>query len=116
MNKWIYFYDNEVIKYAENLKPSYRNELEITDINNKYIEEKKIDYYLIKPGGVWLDAGTENSLLQASSYMQTIQNRQNIQISSPEIIALKNGWTSKKKIMNSIKYLNNSYTSFIKNL
>ena len=64
---------------------------------------------------MWLDAGTEKSLLQSSLFIQTMQERQNIQISSPEIIAYKNGWISKKKLINSISDIKNSYTSFIKN-
>ncbi len=112
----IYFYDNNVIKYAKKLKPSSRNELEITDINNSYIKDKSLDYFLIKPGGVWLDAGTEKSLLQSSVFIQTMQERQNIQISSPEIIAYKNGWISKKRLLKSIQNINNSYTSFLRNL
>ena len=112
----IYFYDNNVIQIASNLKPSNRRELEITDINNIYIKKQNLDYYKIKPGGVWLDAGTEKSLLQSSSYIQTIQERQNIQISSPEIIAYKNGWITKSKLLKSVKNINNSYISFLKNL
>ncbi len=112
----IYFYDHKIIKYANKLKPSKRNELEITDINNEYIKDKKLDYFKIRPGGVWLDAGTEKSLLQSSLFIQTMQERQNIQISSPEIIAYKNGWISKKKLMSSVSNINNSYTSFLKNL
>ena len=65
---------------------------------------------------MWLDAGTEKSLLQSSSYIQTIQERQNIQISSPEIIAYKNGWITKSKLLKSVKNINNSYISFLKNL
>ena len=112
----IYFYDNNVIQIASNLKPSNRRELEITDINNMYIKKQNLDYYKIKPGGVWLDAGTEKSLLQSSSYIQTVQERQNIQISSPEIIAYKNGWITKSKLLKSVKNINNSYISFLKNL
>tara|TARA_Y100000590_G_scaffold469783_1_gene659707 strand:- start:3089 stop:3844 length:756 start_codon:yes stop_codon:yes gene_type:complete len=112
----IYFYDKNVIKYANKLKPSNRNELEITDINNYYVDEKKLDYFTIKPGGVWLDAGTEKSLLQSSTFIQTMQERQNIQISSPEIIAYKKGWITKKKLINSISDIKNAYTSFLRNL
>ena len=112
----IYFYDNNVCSIASNLKPSVRNELEITDINNYYIKENKLDYFKIKPGGVWLDAGTEKSLLQSSLYIQTMQERQNIQISSPEIIAYQNKWISKKKLLSSVSNINNSYISFLKNL
>ena len=111
----IYFYDNEVTKIAENLKPSKRNELEITDVNNAYINKKKLDYYKIKRGAVWLDAGTEKSLLQASIYIQTLQERQNTQISCPEIIAFENNWISKKKLINSAEKISNSYSNFIKN-
>tara|TARA_X000000950_G_scaffold285826_1_gene392822 strand:+ start:469 stop:1320 length:852 start_codon:yes stop_codon:yes gene_type:complete len=111
----IYFYDNKVINFAKKLKPSNRNELEITDINNYYLKESNLKYFKIKPGGVWLDAGTEKSLLQSSLFIQTMQERQNIQISSPEIIAYNNGWISKKKLISSVSDINNSYTSFIKN-
>ena len=98
------------------MKPSKRKELEITDVNNIYLNNNCLSYFKIKPGGVWLDAGTEKSLLQSSLYIQTMQERQNIQISSPEIIAYENGWISKKKLLNSVKKINNSYISFLKNL
>ena len=111
----MYFFDNNVINLSKTLKPSKRNELEITDINNYYLKENNLKYFKIKPGGVWLDAGTEKSLLQSSLFIQTMQERQNIQISSPEIIAYNNGWISKKKLISSVSDINNSYTSFIKN-
>jgi len=111
----IYFYDNEVVKIAENLESSKRNELEITDVNNIYINKKKLEFYKMKRGAVWLDAGTEKSLLQASIYMQTLQERQNIQISCPELIAFENNWISKKKLIKATENITNSYFNYIKN-
>jgi len=101
----LYVYDNTVVKNVKMLKPSKRGELEISDLNNLYIKQKKLEAVFLNSGSVWLDAGTAQDLLKASHFVQTIQDRQKILIGSPEAIALKNGWITKselKKIINKM--------------
>ena len=113
----LYFYDNKVVNIIKKIKPSKRNELEITDINKYYLKNKELDFHKMPPGSVWLDAGTEKSLLQAAHYVQTIQERQNIQIACPEVISLKNKWIS-KKIFNNLaqKYAHNLYGQYLRKI
>ena len=85
----IYFYDSQVVKYAESLKPSARGEIEITDLNNVYLEKRQLKAKLFGRGVAWLDAGTHESLLQASSFIQTVQERQGLMVSCPEEIAFR---------------------------
>ena len=85
----MYFYDKNSIKYAKELKPSKRNELEITDLNNIYLTKRKLKVFFLDRGDVWLDAGTHVTLMQASQYIQTIEDRQGLKISCPEEIAWK---------------------------
>lgn len=88
----IYFYDEKVTGYAKNLKPSSRGEIEITDINRIYLEEKKLYVEVLGRGVAWLDAGKHEALLQASTFVQTVQERQGMMISCPEEIALRKGF------------------------
>lgn len=94
----LYFYDNEVISIAKNLKPSKRNELEITDVNKVYLERKKLSVKLFEKGFAWLDTGTFDALYKASSYVQTIQERQGILIACIEEIAFRNKWISQEEL------------------
>ena len=113
----IYFYDNDVVKLVKKLKPSKRNELEITDLNNLYLNLKKLKVIKMTRGMVWLDLGSFSSLLKASQYVSIVQERQNIQIGCPEEITFKNKWISKlefKKIAN--KAPQNSYGDYLRNL
>ncbi len=80
----LYFYDNNVVEYAKNLKPSARGELEITDLNNVYLKNGNLDVKLLGRGFAWLDTGTHSSLLQASQYVQTIEENQSIKIACLE--------------------------------
>ncbi|HKZ43619.1 MAG TPA: glucose-1-phosphate thymidylyltransferase RfbA [Anaerolineales bacterium] len=88
----LYFYDNEVVKIASNLKPSDRGELEITDINRVYLSRGKLQVEVLGRGVAWLDAGTHSSLLQAANFVQTVEERQGLMISSPEEIAFRRGF------------------------
>ncbi len=94
----IYFYDNKVVKFAEAMKPSPRGELEITDLNNIYLQRKQLRAKLFGRGVAWLDAGTHESLLHAASFIQTIQERQGLMISCPEEIAYRMGFITKEQL------------------
>lgn len=95
----IYFYDNDVIKIAENLRPSERGELEITDINKEYLRRGKLDVKLMGRGYTWLDTGTHDSMLEVASFIATIEKRQNLKVASLEEIAYRQGWISKKHLI-----------------
>lgn len=113
----LYFYDNNVIEYAKNLKPSARGELEITDLNKVYLEKGKLHTELLGRGFAWLDTGTHNSLLKAGQYVQTIEENQGIKIACLEEIAYRVGFLSKDSIKaEAEKYKNNEYFSYVKNI
>ena len=113
----LYFYDNKVIDYAKNLKPSARDELEITDLNKVYLEKGKLHTELLGRGFAWLDTGTHNSLLKAGQYVQTIEENQGIKIACLEEVAYRVGFLSKEKIFESAdKYKNNEYFSYVKQI
>ena len=113
----LYFYDNNVIKYALSLKPSKRNELEISDINKIYLSKKQLSVKKLGSGVVWLDAGTFISLLQSSQYIQTLQDRQNTLIGSPEEIAYLKNFIQKKDLKKLImKYSKNAYGRYLSKL
>lgn len=91
----IYFYDNQVVEFARNLKPSARGEVEITDINNAYLRQGALQVEMLGRGFAWLDAGTHESLLQSANFVHALQNRQGMMISCPEEIALRRGFISR---------------------
>jgi glucose-1-phosphate thymidylyltransferase len=110
----IYFYDNQVVEIAETLKPSPRGEIEITDLNKVYLQRGKLKAKMFGRGVAWLDAGTHESLLQAASFIQTIQERQGLMISCPEEIAYRMGFISKEQLRELGKVLNgNSYGQYV---
>lgn len=94
----LYFYDNQVVGFAENLKPSIRGELEITDINKEYLKKGQVSVELLGRGFAWLDAGTFDSLMQSSHFVQVIEERQGHCIASLEEIAFKQGFISREKL------------------
>lgn len=95
----LYFYDNDVVEIAENLKPSDRGELEITDVNKEYLRRGKLDVKLMGRGYAWLDTGTHDSMLEAASFISTIQKRQNLKVACLEEIAYRMHWISRKKLI-----------------
>ena len=95
----LYFYDNDVVSIAESLEPSARGELEITDINKEYLKRGDLDVKLMGRGYAWLDTGTHDSMLEASSFIATIQKRQNLKVASLEEIAYRQGWISKERLI-----------------
>lgn len=94
----IYFYDNDVVEIAKNIQPSKRGELEITDVNRIYLENRKLKVQILDKGTAWLDTGTFNSLMQASQFVQVIEERQGLKIGSIEEIAYKMGYITKKQL------------------
>lgn len=113
----LYFYDNSVVEYAKNLKPSTRGELEITDLNKIYLEKGKLNVELFGRGFAWLDTGTHRSLLQAAQYIQTIEENQGIKIACLEEIAYRMGFLTKDEIVKfSESYKNNEYYTYVRNL
>ncbi len=113
----LYFYDNSVVEYAKNLKPSSRGELEITDLNKIYLEKGKLNVEMFGRGFAWLDTGTHKSLIQAGQYVQTIEENQGIKIACLEEIGIIKGFLKKEDILNHIeKYKNNEYYSYVKEL
>lgn len=111
----LYFYDKNASKYAKELKPSYRGELEITDLNNIYLRKNMLKTVKMSKGYAWLDTGTPESLLEASNFIHTIEKRQGSKISCPEEIALKNNWVNPETILKNINK-SNSYNDYIKTL
>jgi glucose-1-phosphate thymidylyltransferase len=113
----IYFYDNQVTHIAESLEPSERGELEITDLNKEYLAQGKLMVKLFGRGVAWLDAGTHESLLQAASFIQIIQERQGLMISCPEEIAYRMGFISKEQLHDLGRALaGNSYGDYLLSL
>ena len=113
----LYFFPNKVVEIAKNIKPSARGELEITDINNYFLKEKSLKVELMGKEFVWLDTGTQDSLLEASNFIKTIEMRQGLKIACIEEIALRKGYIKKsdlKKIINSIG--NSNYSEYLKSL
>jgi len=110
----IYFYDSQVVEMAANLNPSSRGELEITDLIRQYMERGQLQLEVLGRGYAWLDAGTHESLLQASTFIQAVENRQGMMISCPEEIAFRMGYIDKKQLRELAESMkNNSYGQYL---
>ena len=101
----LYFYDQRVVEFAKQIKPSARGELEISDLNQMYLEDGSLSVQLLGRGFAWLDTGTHESLHEAASFVQTVQNIQDLQIACLEEIAWRNGWLTKKDVETRAKHL-----------
>lgn len=113
----LYYYDNAVVSFAKILQPSARGELEITDINRMYIREKQLQWILLDRGFAWLDTGTPTALAQASSYIQTIQERQGIKIACLEEISYRMGYINLDQLYALTKrYSNTEYGKYLINI
>lgn len=113
----LYFYDRHVCDIAAELKPSARGELEITDLNRVYLERGKLNLVRLGRGVAWLDTGTPAAMLQASQFVQTVQERQGLQIACPEEIAFQNGWLSPAELEKCIADLGKtSYATYLRHL
>lgn len=113
----LYFYPNNVIEKAKNIKPSKRGELEITAVNELYLENNKLKLEIMGRGYAWLDTGTQDSLLEASNFIQTIEKRQGLKVACIEEIAYENGYISATELENlALKFGNNKYGNYLLNL
>jgi len=113
----LYFYDNNVVEMAKKVKPSHRGELEITTLNQMYMERGDLNVELLGRGFAWLDTGTHESLLEAAMFVETIEKRQGYKIACLEEIAWHNGWLSNEQVMQTAKALSkNSYGQYLEDL
>ena len=113
----LYFYDNNVVEYAKNLKPSKRGELEITDLNRIYLENGMLNVELLGAGFTWLDTGTHESLVEATNFVKTIEDHQHRKIACLEEIAYTNGWIDKNKLLEAYNvYKKNEYGKYLKDV
>jgi glucose-1-phosphate thymidylyltransferase len=113
----LYYYPNNVIQVAKNIKPSKRGELEITSVNKFYLDNQDLDVEILGRGFTWLDTGTNDSLLLASNFIQTIEQRQGLKVSCIEEVAFRMGYINKSQLIKIIEpYKNTSYGNYIKNL
>lgn len=113
----LYFYDRQVCDIAAGIKPSPRGELEITDVNSRYLSEGKLNVQIMGRGYAWLDTGTHDSLLEAGSFIATLQKRQGLMVSCPEEIAYRRGWISAEQLLALSKPLSkNAYGKYLLNL
>ncbi|MCE5342991.1 MAG: glucose-1-phosphate thymidylyltransferase RfbA [Eubacteriales bacterium] len=113
----LYFYDNRVVDFAKRVKPSARGELEITTLNDLYLQDGTLDVRLLGRGYAWLDTGTMDSLVDAADFVRMIEKRQGIKISAPEEIAYRNGWITKDELLASAqKYGKSPYGKHLQNV
>lgn len=113
----LYFYDQRAVEFAKQIKPSERGELEITCLNNAYLEQQSLYVETLGRGFAWLDTGTHESMLEASQFVETIEKRQGFKIACLEEVALNNNWLSAAELECSIQAMgNNQYTAYLKDL
>ena len=113
----LYFYDNNVVSMAKSLKPSARGELEITDLNRLYLEKDKLNVEIMGRGYAWLDTGTHDSLLEASQFIATLENRQGLKVSCPEEISYRRGWISASQLEKlAVPLLKNTYGQYLQRI
>ena len=113
----LYFFDNKVVEYAKKLKPSFRNELEITDLLKIYLKKKKLISDILGRGGAWLDTGSIEDFYKTSAFVSAIENRQGFKIACLEEIAFNNKWIGKKEVLEAIQFYGRcDYTNYLKKL
>ena len=113
----LYFYDNDVVKYAQALKPSARGELEITDLNRIYLEQGRLNVELLGQGFTWLDTGTHESLVDATNFIKTVETHQHRKVGCLEEIAYLNGWITRDDMMKAYESLKkNQYGQYLKDV
>ena len=113
----LYFYDNRVVEFAKNLKPSARGELEITDLNRIYLEDGTLNVELLGQGFTWLDTGTHESLVDATNFVETVEQHQHRKIACLEEVAYLNGWISKDELMEVYEVMKkNQYGQYLKDV
>lgn len=113
----LYFYDNDVVEIARNVKPSARGELEITDVNNAYLEKGRLNVELLGRGFAWLDTGTHDSLIEAGQFVQTIEHRQGLKVACLEEIAFRNNWISRDELaVRADKLMKTGYGQYLQSL
>jgi len=113
----LYFYDSDAVTLAKSLKPSQRGELEITDLNRLYLEKKKLNVEIMGRGYAWLDTGTHDSLLEASQFIATLENRQGLKVSCPEEISYRRGWINASQLeMLAAPLSKNGYGQYLQRL
>ena len=113
----LYFYTNDVIEIAKNVKPSARGEIEITTINEEYMNRKQLKVEKLGRGMTWFDTGTHDALIETASFVQTIEKRQGLQICSPDEIAYKNGWITEEELSTlADQYIKTEYGQYLKDI
>jgi len=112
----LYFYDNQVLDIAANLKPSARGELEITDVNRVYLERNQLKVQALSRGVAWLDTGTHDSLLEAGAFVQTIEKRQGLKVACPEEIAYRSGFISADQLEQLAAKIKNAYGDYLREI
>ena len=113
----LYFFDNKVVKYSKNLKPSQRKEIEIVDVLKKYLKNNELKAESLGRGGAWLDTGSINDFYNTSSFVEAIENRQGLKIACLEEISFNNNWISKQKVQKAIKFYGKcNYSKYLQSL